>query len=92
MSDKRVSTQILELLQDGQKHSSIDIAKICCCSHPNGTIRDLRNNYNYDIQDEWRTNERGYRYKVFWLDPKFKFKDPNKVIIDLQYYINFNFD
>lgn len=90
--DKRISTKMLAILQDGRHYSSIELTKLCNCSQPSGIIRNLRKDYNYNVQFEWCVNNRGTYYKKFWLDPQNLFIEPEKVQNDPQLKINFNFE
>ena len=90
--DKRISTKLLTILQDGGHYSTIELTKLCGCAQASGIIRDLRKRYGYFVQSQWHINARGYRYKKFWIDPKNPFGNPDKARLDSQDNINFNFE
>ena len=66
---KRTKTiqRVLARLQDGAKHSAIDLAIHCCCPDPRSEIRHLRN-AGIEVRDEWCETDEG-KYKVYWSIP-----------------------
>ena len=66
---KRTKTiqRVLARLQDGAKHSAIDLAINCCCPDPRSEIRHLRN-AGIEVCDEWCVTAES-KYKVYWANP-----------------------
>lgn len=66
---KRTKTiqRVLARLQDGAKHSAIDLAIHCCCPDPRSEIRHLRN-AGIEVRDEWCETDES-KYKVYWATP-----------------------
>lgn len=63
----RQQISLLNLLQDGIRHSVVDIANKCFIGDPRSSIRDLRNN-GIDVKDEWVKSSNGGRYKRYWIE------------------------
>ena len=63
----RQQTRLLNLLQDGVRHSVVDIANRCFIGDPRSSIRVLRDN-GIDVKDEWVKSINGGRYKRYWIE------------------------
>lgn len=68
MKQKAAPTQaaVLAVLSDGQPHSNFELNDRCKTSDARTTISHLRQK-GVLIEDEWRVNSQGVRYKVYTL-------------------------
>lgn len=62
----RIQQMVFDLLSDGGKYSAADISIRLYLSDPRGHIAELRKK-GIPIHDEWKENEYGARYKVYFL-------------------------
>lgn len=58
--------RLYSLLSDGCKYSVVDIMQQLYIGDPRSVIRTLRNS-GVVILDEWRSDQSGNRYKVYWI-------------------------